>query len=62
LLPRVCYATAKWTGWFPLMYVGKRQPTFYDTEYGRAELRIVSADYLIVARLKNNRDWKRLNR
>jgi len=44
------------------MYVGKRQPMFYDTEYGRAELRIVSADYLIVARLKNNRDWKRLNR
>ena len=32
ILPRMCYVTLKWTGFFPLMYVGtKHYPLSNDT-------------------------------
>ena len=26
ILPRMCYVSGKWSGWFPQMYVGTRVP------------------------------------
>jgi len=43
------------------MYIGTRTSDILSDKERAPEERIVDGDYWIVARLKNGRDWARLN-
>jgi len=61
ILPRVCYATLTWTGFFPQMYIGTRTHKLLKSKWSPPEVRQVSKEEFLFAKLEGGRRWDRVN-